>query len=114
MENFVGNADVVVALTKALDRPDLQIAAARGLAGHGVDATGAVDKLVGMLQSAERRAQSAAIFTLTRIGPPAKSALPALAAMLATANNKYERNSIANAIWTIDPEYAQESKIRRQ
>ena len=88
-------ADLIASLSDA----DLSDAATDELSARGADA---VKPLIDALESSDAMAQQRAIFTLGRIGPTAKDALPKLNELAAESNSEMIRDSAKFAIDAIE------------
>jgi HEAT repeat protein len=119
----LGDVAAAPALTAALkdDDPDVRLAAAKGLWSVTKAADAVVPALVALLevegadgQDSDRRRRflQTVIEALGRIGPPAKAAVPALAAV-AKDTNRHIRESAAVALRQIRPAVADTTGLRR-
>lgn len=90
---------MAAALTRSGD--DIQITAAKALAGCGLDASVAVPELIGVLSGGDSWAVKCAVIALGRIGPRAHAAIPSLRKRFESGGDY--RVDVARALWSIDP-----------
>ena len=95
--------DAVPLMAAALTRngDDIQVTAAKALAGLGPDAAVAVPELIGVLSDGDSWAVKCAVIALGRIGPGAHAAIPVLERMFESGGD-YQVD-VARALWSIDP-----------
>jgi HEAT repeat protein len=90
---------MAAALTRHGD--DIQITAAKALAGLGPDAAVAVPELIGVLSGGDSWAEKCAVIALGRIGPRAHAAIPSLRKRFESGGDY--RVDVARALWSINP-----------
>jgi hypothetical protein len=98
--------EAVPLMTKALTRhgDDIQVTAAKALAGLGQDASVAVPELIAVLSDGDSWAAKCAIIALGRIGPPAHAAVPELWKIVESGDGY--RMDAKRALWSIQPALA--------